>query len=96
MNRGRVGKGRGGKEMDGCPLTGRLTLAVGVLVFCLCKGCLCFLNSQCHAFREFINQLQGRARLLRLKAHARVSSGIEHEGGLLSRRVLTVVVMDLT
>jgi hypothetical protein len=36
-------------------------------------------------FHEFIDQLQVRVWLLGLKAHARVSSGVNHEGGLLSR-----------
>jgi hypothetical protein len=47
-------------------------------------------------FCELIGRLQGRAWLLGLKAHVRVSSGVNHEGGLLSRRVLTVVVEELT
>jgi hypothetical protein len=47
-------------------------------------------------FREFIDQLQVRVRLLGLKAHVRVPSGVEHEGGLLSRQVYTVVVVELT
>jgi hypothetical protein len=55
-----------------------------------------FLNSQCHVFHEFIDRLQVRAWLLELEAHARVSSGVDHEWGLLSRRVLAVVVLELT
>jgi hypothetical protein len=81
-----------------CECRGRLTSAVivhGVLIFRLCKCRLCFLNSKCHAIREFIDRLQVRARLLWFKAHARVSSGVDHEGGLLSRRVYTVIVVKL-
>jgi hypothetical protein len=33
--------------------------------------------------------------LLGLKAHARVASGVKHEGGLLSQQVYTVVVVEL-
>jgi hypothetical protein len=51
--------------------------------------------SECHVICEFIDRLQVRVRLVGLKAHARVSSGVKHEGGLLSRRVLTVVVVEL-
>jgi hypothetical protein len=35
---------------------------------------------QCHAFHEFVNRLQGRVRLLGLKAHVGVPSSVEHEG----------------
>jgi hypothetical protein len=45
--------------------------------------------------REFVDQLQVRARLLWFKAHARVSSGVEHEEGLLGRRVYAVIVVEL-
>jgi hypothetical protein len=33
--------------------------------------------------------------LLGFKAHVRVSSGVDHEGGLLSQRVLSVVIEEL-
>jgi hypothetical protein len=68
----------------------------GVLIFCLCKCCFCFLDSQCYAFCKLIDRLQGRPRLLGFKAHARVSSGVDHERGLLSQRVYRVVVLELT
>jgi hypothetical protein len=37
--------------------------------------------------RKLIGRLQGRPRLLGFKAHVGVSSSVDHEGGLLSRRV---------
>jgi hypothetical protein len=40
--------------------------------------------------------LQIRVWLMGLKAHARVSSSVDHEGGLLSQQVHTVVVEELT
>jgi hypothetical protein len=46
-------------------------------------------------FRKFVDRLQVRVRLLGLKAHVRVSSSVEHKGGLLSQQVLTVVVVEL-
>jgi hypothetical protein len=46
-------------------------------------------------FHEFIDWLQFRVWPMRLKAHARVSSGVNHERGLLSRRVHIVVVWEL-
>jgi hypothetical protein len=57
----------------------------GVLVFCLCECRLCFLTSKCHVIHEFIDRLQVGGRLVGFKAHVRVPSGVEHEGGLLSR-----------
>jgi hypothetical protein len=67
----------------------------GVLVFRLCECHLCFLNSECHVICEFVDQLQVRARLVGLKAHVRVPSGVEHEGGLLSQQVHTIVIVEL-
>jgi hypothetical protein len=50
-----------------CEYWGRLTSAVvvhGVLIFHLCKCRFCFLNSQCYAFREFIDRVKGTTRNL--------------------------------
>jgi hypothetical protein len=68
----------------------------GVLILRFCKCCFCFLQFLCHVFCEFIGQLQFRAWLLMLKACVRVSSGVDHKGGLLSWWVGVVVVAELT
>jgi hypothetical protein len=81
-----------------CEYWGRLMPTVvvhSILILHLCKHHLCFLNSQCHVFCKFIGRLQGRAWLLGFKAHARVVSSVDHEGGLLSRQVYTVVIVEL-
>jgi hypothetical protein len=66
-----------------------------MLVFRLGECRFRFLNSLRYVFRKVVDQLQGRLQLLGFKAHARVSSGVDHEGGLLSRRVYRVVVLEL-
>jgi hypothetical protein len=68
----------------------------GVFIFHLGKCRFRFLDSPCYAFRKLVGRLQGRPQLLGFKAHARVSSGVDHEGGLLSRRVYRVVLLELT
>jgi hypothetical protein len=66
-----------------------------VLVFRLGKCRFRFLNSPRYTFHKLVGQLQGRPRLLGFKAYARVSSGVDHEGDLLSQRVYRVVVLEL-
>jgi hypothetical protein len=68
-----------------CEDWSRLMLMVvvyGILILCLCKCYFHFLKSLCYAFCKFIDQLQVRAWLLGIKAHTRVSSGVNHKGGL--------------
>jgi hypothetical protein len=70
-----------------CIYRGGLASAVvehGVFVFRLGECCFRFLNSSRYVFRKLVGQLQGRPRLLGFKAHVRVSSSVDHEGGLLS------------
>jgi len=65
------------------------------IVLCLSQRRLGFLEGVLHLIHEFINRFYVGRRLMRFKAHLRVSAGVKKEGCLLCGRVDVVIVGEL-
>jgi hypothetical protein len=54
-----------------------------ILVFHFGESCLCLLESLRHLIHELIDRLKFQLYLLRLESYIRVSTSIDHKGGVL-------------